>query len=184
VTLPTQSPSSAGPDAIPMLPAELPRVLVVDDEPRLRQVLVRLMTRDGFACTEADNGVQALALLEADGPPPLILSDLRMPDMDGAELLRLCTIDGARALGLQDTIGTLEPEKDADLCAVSLAAPHVRPVHDPQAAIFHAARGCDVVMTMVQGRALYRDGRLATLDPAALEPAVEDAAARLRQAMT
>jgi hypothetical protein len=39
-------------------------------------------------------------------------------------------------------------------------------------------------MTAVQGRVLYRDGELSTLDPAALEPAVEDAAARLRQAMT
>lgn len=101
-----------------------------------------------------------------------------------ADLLRLCTIDGARALGLDGVIGTLEPGKDADLCALSLAAPHVRPVHDPLAAVFHAARGCDVVMTMVQGRILYQDGRLATLDPAALEPVVEDAAARLRGAMT
>jgi 5-methylthioadenosine/S-adenosylhomocysteine deaminase len=101
-----------------------------------------------------------------------------------AELLRLCTIDGAKALGLDERIGSLEPGKDADLCAVSLAAPHVRPVHDPVAAIFHAARGCDVVMTAVQGRELYRDGRLATLDAAALEPALEDAAARLRRAMS
>jgi 5-methylthioadenosine/S-adenosylhomocysteine deaminase len=99
------------------------------------------------------------------------------------DLLKLCTLDGARTLGLDDAIGTLEPGKDADLCAVSLAAPHARPVHDPEAAVFHAARGCDVVMTMVQGRILYRDGRLATLDPAALEPAVEDAAARVREAM-
>jgi cytosine/adenosine deaminase-related metal-dependent hydrolase len=103
--------------------------------------------------------------------------------MGPAELLKLCTLDGARVLGLEDVIGTLEPGKDADLCAVSLAAPHVRPVHDPQAAVFHAARGCDVVMTMVQGRVLYEHGRLATLDPAALEPVVEDAAARLREAM-
>jgi cytosine/adenosine deaminase-related metal-dependent hydrolase len=100
-----------------------------------------------------------------------------------AELLRMCTIDGARALGLEDAVGTLEPGKDADLCAVSLAAPHVRPVHDPVAAVFHAARGCDVVLTAVQGRVLYRHGALATLDAAALEPAVEDAAARLREAM-
>lgn len=100
-----------------------------------------------------------------------------------AALLRLCTIDGARALGVDGVAGTLEPGKDADLCAVSLAAPHVRPVHDPVAAVFHAARGCDVVMTVVQGRVLYRDGRLATLDPAALEPAVEDAAARVRRAL-
>jgi 5-methylthioadenosine/S-adenosylhomocysteine deaminase len=101
-----------------------------------------------------------------------------------AELLRLVTIDGARALGLEGEIGTLEPGKSADLCAVSLGAPHVRPVHDPVAALFHAARGCDVVMTAVQGRILYRDGLLSTLDPAALEPAVEDAAARVREAMS
>jgi response regulator RpfG family c-di-GMP phosphodiesterase len=71
-----------------MVHGEEPRVLVVDDEPRLRNVLVRLMTRDGFVCQEAENGVQALALLESGDPTPLILSDLRMPDMDGAELLR------------------------------------------------------------------------------------------------
>lgn len=100
-----------------------------------------------------------------------------------AQLLKLCTLDGARALGMEDSIGTLEPRKDADLCVVSLAAPHVRPVHDPAAAVLHAARGCDVVLTAVQGRVLYRDGVLATLDPAALLPAVEDAARRLREAM-
>jgi cytosine/adenosine deaminase-related metal-dependent hydrolase len=100
-----------------------------------------------------------------------------------AELLRLCTLDGARALGLDGRIGSLEPGKDADLCAVSLAAPHVRPVHDPAAAVLHAARGCDVVLTVVRGRVLHRDGRVETLDPIALEAAVEDAAARVREAL-
>lgn len=100
-----------------------------------------------------------------------------------AALLRLCTLDGARALGMEDEIGTLEPGKAADLCVVSLAAPHVRPVHDPAAAVLHAARGCDVVLTVVGGRVLHRSGELATLDPAALEPAIEDAAARVRGAL-
>ena len=88
VSLPASTASPTASPAIPMVDGDLPRVLVVDDEPRLRNVLVRLMTRDGFACQEAENGVQALALLESGGPTPLILSDLRMPDMDGAELLR------------------------------------------------------------------------------------------------
>jgi 5-methylthioadenosine/S-adenosylhomocysteine deaminase len=100
-----------------------------------------------------------------------------------ADLLRLVTIDGARALGLEDRVGTLEPGKDADLCAVSLAAPHVRPVHDPVAALFHAARGTDVVLTAVRGRVLYRDGRVLTLDEAALAEAVEDPARRVREAL-
>ena len=100
-----------------------------------------------------------------------------------AELLRLVTLDGARALGMEDRVGSLEPGKDADLCAVSLAAPHVRPVHDPVAALFHAARGSDVILTAVAGRVLYRDGAVATLDEAALAEAIEAPAARVREAL-
>jgi putative two-component system response regulator len=61
--------------------------VVADDEPRLRQVLVRLMTSDGFTCLEASDGVDALEKLETV-PAALLLSDLRMPRMDGIELLR------------------------------------------------------------------------------------------------
>jgi cytosine/adenosine deaminase-related metal-dependent hydrolase len=100
-----------------------------------------------------------------------------------ADLLRMATIDGARALGFDNQIGTLEPNKDADLCAVSLAAPHVRPVHDPVAALFHAARGTDVVLTVVKGRVLFREGRVLTLDEAALAAALEEPAARVREAL-
>lgn len=103
--------------------------------------------------------------------------------LPAAELLRLCTVDGARALGLEDRIGTLEPGKDADLCAVSFAAPHLRPVHDPLAALFHSARGSDVVLTAVRGRILYRDGVVHTLDEAAIRVEMEAAAGRLREAL-
>jgi 5-methylthioadenosine/S-adenosylhomocysteine deaminase len=100
-----------------------------------------------------------------------------------AELLRLVTIDGARALGLDDRIGTLEPGKDADLAAVSLAEVHARPVHDPVAAVFHAARGTDVVLATVRGRVLQRGGRVLTLDAERTGEQVEEAASRLREAL-
>ncbi|HEX6965621.1 MAG TPA: HD domain-containing phosphohydrolase [Gemmatimonadaceae bacterium] len=61
--------------------------LVVDDEPRLRQALARLMRGDGFECLEAASGQEALDVL-AQHPVALVLSDLRMPVMDGSELLR------------------------------------------------------------------------------------------------
>ncbi len=61
--------------------------LIVDDEPRLRQVLVHLMRNDGFLCLEAGNGEEALAQLEHHSVT-LVMSDLRMPKMDGLELLR------------------------------------------------------------------------------------------------
>lgn len=66
------------------------RCLVVDDEPRLRRVLVRLLEGDGFVCREAGSGVEALEALERE-PVPLMLSDVRMPQMDGVALLREVT---------------------------------------------------------------------------------------------
>ena len=63
------------------------KCLVVDDEPRLRRVLVRLLEGEGFMCGEAASGVEALEMMEHD-PVPLVISDLRMPQMDGVGLLR------------------------------------------------------------------------------------------------
>ena len=63
------------------------QVLVVDDEPRLRRVLVRLLEGEGFSCREAGSGVEALAALE-QRPAELVISDIRMPHMDGVTLLR------------------------------------------------------------------------------------------------
>jgi response regulator RpfG family c-di-GMP phosphodiesterase len=67
--------------------AESPYCLIVDDEPRLRQVLMHLMRNDGFTCLEAGNGEEAIALLERQAVT-LVMSDLRMPKSDGLGLLR------------------------------------------------------------------------------------------------
>jgi putative two-component system response regulator len=64
-----------------------PVCLVVDDEPRLRQVILHLMRNDGFRCHEAGDGADALRVLESH-PATLVLTDVRMPRMDGIELLR------------------------------------------------------------------------------------------------
>jgi cytosine/adenosine deaminase-related metal-dependent hydrolase len=96
-------------------------------------------------------------------------------------LLRLATLDGAAALRIDDRTGSLEPGKDADLCAVRLDRPHTQPVHEPAAALMLSARGGDVVFTAVRGRVLFHDGRFTTLDPDALRARVADTAARMRQ---
>ncbi len=61
--------------------------LVVDDEPRLRQALSRLLKSDGFTTFEAGSGEEALTILGRE-PVALVLSDMRMPGMTGSELLR------------------------------------------------------------------------------------------------
>ena len=107
---------------------------------------------------------------------------LRRPDpLSADELLRMCTVDGARALGLEGRVGALEPGMEADLCAVSLGGAHARPVNDPLATLFHSARGADVVLTVVRGRVLYESGRVTSLDEGAARAALDDCAARLAQ---
>ncbi len=66
--------------------ADARKCLIVDDEPRLRRVLARLLEGEGFSCAEAGSGREALELMHRD-PVPLVISDLRMPEMDGEALL-------------------------------------------------------------------------------------------------
>jgi two-component system, NtrC family, response regulator len=86
--------------AEPLLPSkEMPRarVLVVDDEPNARDALRSLLSDEGYAVSEARDGVEALALLREQGAD-VILADVRMPRMDGLALVRT-----ARAEGLPGT---------------------------------------------------------------------------------
>lgn len=87
------------------------------------------------------------------------------PDVaSAAEVLRAATIDGARALGLGDTIGSVEVGKRADLVLVDLAAPHLTPVHDVAALLVFAAGRGDVTDVLVDGRVVVRDRRSTLLD--------------------
>jgi putative two-component system response regulator len=62
------------------------RCLVVDDEPPLRSILLRLLSSEGYLCREAASGREALAEMERE-PAELLVSDIRMPEMDGVALL-------------------------------------------------------------------------------------------------
>jgi two-component system cell cycle sensor histidine kinase/response regulator CckA len=63
-------------------------VLVVDDEPAVRAIAARILERGGFRVLQAADGADALKLIDRHGPPQLVLTDLMMPGMGGAELLR------------------------------------------------------------------------------------------------
>jgi 5-methylthioadenosine/S-adenosylhomocysteine deaminase len=82
--------------------------------------------------------------------------------------LEMATIYGARALGLEKQIGTIEVGKRADLVVVSTAGARLTPLYNPVSHLVYAARGEDVQTVMVNGRVLMRDRKMLTLD----EPAV------------
>ncbi len=80
------------------------------------------------------------------------------------EALRMATIDGARALGMDREIGSLEPGKRADLIVVSMRSARQTPMYDPLSHLVYVTRGDDVQTTMVNGRMLMRDRQVLTMN--------------------
>jgi cytosine/adenosine deaminase-related metal-dependent hydrolase len=78
-----------------------------------------------------------------------------------AEVLAMATIEGARAIGLDDRIGSLEPGRQADLLVIRADAPNIAPVSDPVTATVLAAGVHNVDGVLVAGRWVKRDGRFA-----------------------
>jgi 5-methylthioadenosine/S-adenosylhomocysteine deaminase len=84
--------------------------------------------------------------------------------LGASEVLEMATREGARALGLEALIGSLEPGKRADLIVVAMDAARQVPVYDPISHLVYVTRGDDVRVTVVNGRVLMREGRVLTLD--------------------
>ena len=82
--------------------------------------------------------------------------------------LRMATIGGARVLGMEKQIGSLEPGKRADLIIVSMSAARQSPMYDPVSHLVYVTRGDDVQTTIVNGKVLMRNKRVLTLDRAAV----------------
>ena len=97
--------------------------------------------------------------------------------------LEMATVGGARVLGLQDRIGSLEAGKRADLIVVRMDAPRQTPMYDPVSHLVYATRGDDVDATVVNGRVLMRGGRVLTLDEAAVLKQANAAAEQVRKAV-
>ena len=81
-----------------------------------------------------------------------------------AEMLKMATLDGARALGMEEEIGSVECGKSADLIAIDLNHPALQPVHDVREQLVHTQAGHHVSHVWVRGRCLYQQGRFNTLD--------------------
>lgn len=84
------------------------------------------------------------------------------------DVVRAATIEGARALGLGDRIGSVEVGKEADVVTLDLDAPHLVPLHEPHTALVHAAGRADVRHTIVAGEVVIRDRRPTRVDGAAI----------------
>jgi 5-methylthioadenosine/S-adenosylhomocysteine deaminase len=84
--------------------------------------------------------------------------------MDARTVVRMATIDGARVLGLEDHIGSLEPGKKADIIIIDTRRPHLIPMYNVYSHLVYAVSGHDVVTSIVNGQVLMENRVLATLD--------------------
>jgi 5-methylthioadenosine/S-adenosylhomocysteine deaminase len=79
----------------------------------------------------------------------------------------MATIDGARALHMENEIGSLEAGKKADLILIGLDAPNAAPMYDIYAQLAYALKGSDVETVVIGGRLVMRDRKVLTVDEAA-----------------
>lgn len=82
--------------------------------------------------------------------------------------LEMATIGGARALGMEKEIGSLEAGKRADMIVMRLDRPNAVPLYNVPSQMVYALKGCDVRDVMVNGRPIVRDAQSLTLDAAAI----------------
>lgn len=84
--------------------------------------------------------------------------------MDARTVLKMATIDAARALGLGHATGSLAVGKKADIIVVDTAKPHLTPLYDPFSHLVYAASGSDVDTVVINGRIVVENRRLLTID--------------------
>jgi 5-methylthioadenosine/S-adenosylhomocysteine deaminase len=138
-------------------------------EMRARGITVSLGA-DGAACNnrlDMFEEMRLAAVLQAMRRAPGVLP--------ARDVLWMATRAGARTLGLDHAIGSLEPGKAADLMIIDRDRPHLTPGPDPYSTIVYAARGSDVRTTIVDGDVLVDDFTMVRVDRA--EVAIESRAA-------
>ena len=84
--------------------------------------------------------------------------------MDAKTVLRMATIDGARLLGLEEQIGTVEVGKAADLIFINLEQPHLTPLYDVRSHLVYAASGADVSSVIINGKLILHNRRFVQVD--------------------
>ena len=97
--------------------------------------------------------------------------------------LDMATIGGARVLGMETLIGSLEPGKRADLITVSMSTARQTPMYDAVSHLVYVTRGDDVRNTIVNGKVLMRDRRVSTLNETEVLAQAKALAQKVRDAV-
>ncbi|MGB4138166.1 MAG: amidohydrolase family protein [Microbacterium sp.] len=98
--------------------------------------------------------------------------------VDAIRTLRMSTIDAARALGIADRVGSLEPGKVADVAIFDMSEPHTAVSHEPLSVFVHAMRGRDVRDLIIDGQIVIRDRGFVKIGDDAVASILDEATGR------
>ncbi len=101
--------------------------------------------------------------------------------MNAAQTLDLATMGGARLLGADKIIGSLEPGKKADMIVLEFNQPHLTPLYNIPSHLVYGARGADVVHSVINGRIVMRNRDIVTLDEEAIMSGMNRIAGGIRR---
>ncbi|NLN39369.1 MAG: amidohydrolase [Smithella sp.] len=103
--------------------------------------------------------------------------------MDARTVLRMATIEGAKALGMERLTGSLEVGKKADIIILDLDKPHLTPVYNEYSHLAYAAGGADVDTVIIDGKVVMENRRLLTIDESAVMENVREIACGIRKSL-
>jgi len=93
--------------------------------------------------------------------------------MSARTVIHMATFGGAKALGMEDSVGSLEPGKKADVTIVALNKTHLTPLYDPISHLVYSAKASDVRDVIVDGKIVVREGQIMTVNEAELRAQVQ-----------
>jgi 5-methylthioadenosine/S-adenosylhomocysteine deaminase len=97
-------------------------------------------------------------------------------------VVEMATMGGARVLGMEDRIGSIVPGKQADIILVDINRPHLTPLYNPFSHLVYAARGADVVTSIIGGKIVMKERRLLQIDVSSTMEEVRRIASRISDA--
>jgi 5-methylthioadenosine/S-adenosylhomocysteine deaminase len=103
--------------------------------------------------------------------------------LPAGQALEMATIGGARVLGMEKEIGSLEPGKRADIITVRLDRPNAVPLYDPVSQMVYALKGDDARDVMVNGKPVVRDAKILTLNQAQILKKAEEYRERISRSL-
>jgi len=101
--------------------------------------------------------------------------------MDAKTVVRMATIEGARALGMEKITGSLQIGKKADIIIIDLNKPHLTPIYNEYSHLVYAANGADVDTAIINGKVVMENRRLLTLDETEVMQKVGEIAVKIKK---